>query len=578
MNNSFRIAIAQINATVGDLSGNLRKIIEYVKTAKGLEADIVVFPELAICGYPPEDLLLKKHFVKDNLKALDSIIENTSDITAIVGFADRRSVKNFTLYNAAAVIHNGGLKGVYHKRALPNYGVFDEKRYFTPGNENFIFTLGRLKFGITICEDIWENKGPYKVQAELGAKLLINISASPYYAGKRETRKKMLAERAKSTKTFICYANLLGGQDELVFDGGSFIFNPQGELIASGEQFEEDMVVADLDMHPFSRSTFSRKGLRHKPCRCIRLSYKEDNVEKPALSRRIFKALDGIEEIYEALVLGARDYVRKNGFEKVIIGLSGGIDSSLTALIACDALGKENVIGVSMPSRYSSQETQADAMLLARNLGITFMFIPINAIFNVYLITLEKTFFGLNRDITEENIQARIRGNILMALSNKFGWLVLTTGNKSETSVGYCTLYGDMAGGFAAIKDVTKTLVYELADFRNKMNSQKVIPESVFKREPTAELKFDQRDQDMLPPYSVLDEILIDYIEKDKGFEEIASKRKDPKIVEKVIGMVDRNEYKRRQSPPGIKITPKAFGKDRRLPITNKYRGIEYYE
>lgn len=564
MEERLRIVLAQINPTVGDLRGNVEKIINFTVQAKRLKADIITFPELAICGYPPEDLLLKKQFVSDNLKALNSLMEKISDIVVIVGFVDRDREGN--LYNAAALIHEGKLKGISHKIELPNYGVFDEKRYFKAGNKPFLFTLGRTLLGVNICEDIWVKEGVAKYQAERGAGLIINISASPYHSGKVTLREKMLKERAQETNAYICYNNLVGGQDELVFDGGSMILDPKGKRIVTGKQFEEDLVVVDL---PIIVRNKLKTRVKHEYR--IKLN-KLQEPKKPDLPKRYFRKLDRVNEIYNALVLGTRDYVRKSGFKKAVIGLSGGIDSSLTAVIACDAIGCENVIGISMPSRYSSDETRSDSKTLAGNLGIRFIVVPIDSIFNIYLMLLEKEFLGFERDVTEENIQARIRGNILMAFSNKFGWLVLTTGNKSETSVGYCTLYGDMAGGFAVIKDVPKTLVYELARFRNERDKRKLIPQTIFNREPSAELKREQKDVDSLPPYSVLDPILKGYVEEDESFEQIISKKFDSEIVKNVIHMVDRNEYKRRQAPPGIKITPKAFGKDRRLPITNQYR------
>lgn len=569
MKKFLRIGLAQINPTVGDLRKNAEKIIDFIVRAKKHKPDILVFPELAICGYPPEDLLLKSHFVEDNLKALHSLAGKISDIIIIVGFVDTDKICN--IYNAAAIISNGKLKGVYHKMELPNYGVFDEKRYFAPGKENVVFKLGKLTFGVNICEDIWKAEGPCEVQADAGAKLLINISASPYHAGKGRLRERMLIERARKNKAFICYANLVGGQDEIVFDGGSFIFNPAGKLVASGKQFGEDLIIADLDMGSAIKG--KKKVPYSKNVKVINISYKKSITKKLPLPGHAPKRSGHVEEIYNALVLGTRDYVIKNGFKKVVMGLSGGIDSSLTAVIACDAIGKENVNGISMPSQYSSKGTQDDAKILADNLGIKFIEVPIKDTFDSYLKTLSKEFAGLKPDASEENLQARIRGNILMALSNKFGWLVLTTGNKSETSVGYCTLYGDMAGGFAVIKDVPKTLVYELSKFRNKKEDRPIIPKTVLSREPSAELRRNQKDEDTLPPYFVLDPILKAYVEEDRSFEEMVVKKKfNSKLVRDVINMVDKNEYKRRQSPPGIKITSKAFGRDRRLPITNRYK------
>ena len=493
----MRIALAQINSVVGDLEGNVNKIVHFVKKAQKFKADIVTFPELAICGYPPEDLLLKEHFVKDNLKALNSLVRKISNIAVIVGFVDRD--KKGYLYNAAAVISKGKIKGIYHKVKLPNYGVFDEKRYFQPGKEFPLFELNQVVFGINICEDIWELKGVAKLQADEGAQVIINISASPYYAGKENLKKKILTKQAKETRTYLCYNNLVGGQDELVFDGGSVVFDFAGKEIIRGKQFEEDLIIADL---PIKKITNKIRGKK-----CIKISIPE-NIKKPVLPESKVKKSKQINKIYSALVLGTQDYIRKNGFQKVVVGLSGGIDSALTAVIARDAIGKENVIGISMPSRYSLMETQKDARILAKNLGIRFITISIEDIFKVYLRVLEKEFLGLKNDVTEENLQARIRGNILMAFSNKFNWLVLTTGNKSETSVGYCTLYGDMAGGFAVIKDVPKIMVYRLAEFVNEKENESLIPESILVREPSAELRENQKDRDSLPPYTILDKII----------------------------------------------------------------------
>ncbi len=547
-----RIALAQINPTVGALEANRDKIKDYIGKAKKNMADMVVFPELAICGYPPEDLLLKPHFIRDNVRMLNSLKRCTRGITAVIGFADidgRRKV-----YNAAAVLRNGKLKGVYRKNELPNYGVFDERRYFTPGNKSGVFRMGEVVFGVNICEDIWTDKGPYREQAKAGAKLFLNISASPYHAGKGEERRRLLSRRAREVRSFVCYTNLVGGQDELIFDGRSLVLGPAGRTIASGREFEEDLIFADLDIPvPSGRSRKKDQG-------------------RPPIPASRHKKLNRVEEIYSALVLGTRDYVKKNGFRKVVLGLSGGMDSALTAVIAYDALGKENVIGLSMPSQYSSRGTVSDAKKIADNLGIKMIQIPIKRIFGAYMKILKKKFAGKRPDVTEENLQARIRGNLLMAFSNKYGWLVLATGNKSETAVGYCTLYGDMVGGFAVIKDVPKTLVYELAGFVNERSKRGLIPQSVFTRPPSAELKRGQKDTDLLPPYDFLDPVLKAYIEEDKGFYKIREKGVKPGLLKKLINMVDRNEYKRRQGPSGIKITPKAFGKDRRLPVTNRYR------
>ena len=573
---TLRIGLAQINPTVGDLSGNVQKIMDYIGRARELGVDLVAFPELAITGYPPEDLLLKPDFIRANLDCLQQIAESTRSITAVVGFVDSAD----DIYNAAAIIYDGALAGVYHKMYLPNYGVFDENRYFQAGTDYPVFALQGTTIGVNICEDIWYPAGPGEVQALAGgAEVIVTISASPYHAGKGQSRERMLATRAADNVAMVAFCNLVGGQDELVFDGNSVIFDERGELVVRGQQFEEDLVVADLDVGSVFRQRLHDPRRRKEKLAAdvgkvsrIALPEVKSCGEKPPLPAKKMERLEPLAEIYQALVLGTRDYVRKNGFQKVVIGLSGGIDSSLTAAIAVDALGKENVVGVFMPSRYSSEESREDAGKLAENLGIRFLVIPIDATFQAYLDMLAEPFAGMEPDVTEENVQARIRGNILMALSNKFGWLVLTTGNKSEVSAGYCTLYGDMAGGFAVIKDVPKTLVYQLAGHKNGSAGREVIPRRVFEKAPTAELRPDQRDEDTLGPYATLDPILHAYVEEDRGLDEIVALGFDEATVRRIIGMVDRNEYKRRQAPPGVKITPRAFGKDRRLPITNQYR------
>lgn len=573
---TLRIGLAQINPTVGDLQGNRQKILDYISRARKLGVDLVAFPELAITGYPPEDLLLKPDFIQANLDCLKQIVAGTRSITAVVGFVDSAD----DIYNAAAIIHDGALAGVYRKMYLPNYGVFDENRYFQAGTDYPVFTLQGTTIGINICEDIWYPAGPSEVQALAGsAEVIVNISASPYHAGKGLARERMLATRAADNVAIVAFCNLVGGQDELVFDGNSVIFDERGELVVRGKQFAEDLVVADLDVGSVFRQRLHDPRRRKEKLAAdvgkvskIMLPEVKFRGEKPSLLARKMERLDPLAEIYQALVLGTRDYVHKNGFQKVVIGLSGGIDSSLTAAIAVDALGKENVVGVFMPSRYSSEESREDARRLAENLGIEFLVIPIDDTFQAYLDMLAEPFAGMEPDVTEENIQARIRGNILMALSNKFSWLVLTTGNKSELSTGYCTLYGDMAGGFAVIKDVPKTLVYQLAGHVNASTGRAIIPQRVFEKPPSAELRPDQRDEDALGPYATLDPILHAYVEEDRGVDEIVALGFDEAIVRRVIGMVDRNEYKRRQAPPGVKITPRAFGKDRRLPITNRYR------
>jgi NAD+ synthase (glutamine-hydrolysing) len=573
---NIRFGIAQINSTVGDLSGNTRKIVEFIGRAKSLGVDLLTFPELAITGYPPEDLLLKPQFIKQNKESLNKIIERSSDIVVVVGFVD----SDGDTYNAAALLYNKNLVGVYHKFYLPNYGVFDENRYFQAGRECPIFTICGIVIGITICEDMWYETGPATVQAYAGARLLVNISASPYHAGKGFSRERMLATRAADNVATVAYNNLVGGQDELVFDGNSVIFNEKGEPVARGRQFEEDLVVADLDMESvFCSQLHDPRRRKETPWakrelgRVIKIEVSNEYpvVAKPPLPPRQVERLSEIAEIYQALVLGVRDYVRKNGFEKVVIGLSGGVDSSLVAAIAADALGVENVIGVSMPSRYSSAGSKSDAKALARNLGIEFKVIPIEKAFTSYLETLAEPFKDAQLDITEENIQARIRGNILFALSNKFGWLVLACSNKSETATGYTTLYGDMAGGFIPLKDVPKTVVYKLAQYRNRQPGKKVIPAAVLTKAPSAELRPDQKDTDTLPSYEVLDPILKAYVEDDLAIDQIIAMGFDRGTVIKVAHLVDSSEYKRRQAAPGIKITPRDFGRDRRLPITNQF-------
>ncbi len=559
----IRIALAQINPTVGDLDGNRRKIIQAIKNARQQGADIVATPEMGITGYPPEDLLLKKYFVRDNARTLHSLISETKNIVAIVGFVDHD--KKGQLYNAAAVMANKKLRGIYYKQNLPNYGVFDEQRYFVKGSNNLIFKIGLGSFGVSICEDIWSEQSPALEQAKAGASFLINISSSPYHAGKAQERQRMLSKLARQFRSTVAYVNLVGGQDELVFDGASMIVDPQGKVVAFGKQFEEDMVVADCEIK-------RKKRITKKKIKSVSISWRIDPRGRIAIKGKKARRLKRWAEIYQALVLGTRDYIHKNGFQKVVIGLSGGIDSALSAAIACDAIGKENVVGVSLPSRFTSIATRLDARRLAANLGMNFKDLPIYAVHSAYLKALRNEFKGTKSGIAEENIQARIRGNILMALSNKFGWLVLTTGNKSEFSVGYCTLYGDMAGGFCVLKDIPKTLVYKLAKYKNDSAKTAVIPQSIIKRPPTAELRANQKDQDSLPPYSVLDAILEDYIEHDRSSAKIQKKRIGSKVVTKVIRMVDDSEYKRRQSAPGIKITPKSFGRDRRLPITNRYK------
>ena len=571
-----RLALAQINPTVGDLPGNAKKVIETIDRARDSGADVVAFPELTLTGYPPEDLLLRPEFLDQNQAAMEEVARSTSGITAVVGFAQRAG----DVYNAAAIAHDGEIAGIYQKRHLPNYGVFDEVRYFRPGNEAFVCKRGALTFGVNICEDIFTPVGPTAALAVYGeAELVINLSSSPFHAGKSAARDRMLATRALDGVSVVAFVNTVGGQDELVFDGNSRVYGPKGELLAQARAFEEDLVLVDLDLETVFRA-------RLKDPRSRIAAQREDAPEmgevtlRKILRRRARRPLpiqkvsipSGPEEIYQALVLGTHDYVTKNDFDHVVIGLSGGIDSALTASIAVDALGPKHVTGVFMPSSITSRESGEDAAALAENLGIKLLTVSIDPEIAAYRASLKPVFGAKPEDVTEENLQSRIRGTILMSLSNKFGWLVLTTGNKSELSVGYATLYGDMAGGFSVLKDVSKTLVYELSCHRNAAGKVLWIPERTLTREPTAELRPGQRDTDTLPPYDVLDPILKAYVEEDSEVERIVAMGYDRSLVQRVIRMVDRAEYKRRQAPPGIRITPRALGKDRRLPITNRHQ------
>lgn len=575
----LRVGIAQINTTVGDFAGNADKILKVIEESRSSGVDLLTFPELAICGYPPEDLLFKPSFISENLRTLEKIIKASSGITVIAGFVDSSD----DIFNAAAIIHDGNLTGVYHKIFLPNYGVFDEDRYFRAGTECSVWEISDIKFGVNICEDIWYEAGPATTQAYSGAEIIINISASPYHFGRGGIRERMISTRAADNVAVFVYNNLVGGQDELIFDGNSLIIDETGRLIAQGKQFEEELIIADIDVESVFRTRlhdprWRKELLLHeeqgwRSTEKIIVSGTPYSTDKPVLTPRNVKCLEKNAEVYNALVLGTHDYIRKNGFSKVLIGLSGGVDSSLVAAVAVDALGNDNVIGVAMPSRYSSPGSESDAELLAKNLGIKFLTIPIEKAFKAYLEMLEESFAGQEPNVAEENLQARIRGNILMALSNKFGWLVLTTGNKSETATGYSTLYGDMAGGFGIIKDVPKTLVYELCRYRNSISNTEIIPETVITKAPSAELRPDQKDIDSLPPYEILDPILTAYVEEDKSVEQIVALGIDEKDVRQAARLVDGSEYKRRQAPPGIKITPRAFGKDRRLPITNRFKG-----
>ncbi len=580
---TIRIALAQINPTVGDFVGNTAKIIANIEQARQAGADIVAVPELALTGYPPEDLLLKPQFISANRKALDEVIAASTGILTVVGFVDRTT----DIHNAAAIICDGELKGVYHKTYLPNYGVFDEYRYFDAGQSAPIFAYGDVLIGVNICEDIWYPGGPTQVQALAGAQVIINISASPYYAGKGKDRERMLATRAEDNAVALAYVNLVGGQDELVFDGQSLVIDERGQILARGKLFEEDLIVADLNAERVFKERLHDPRRRQdrieiengvSSVQQIPLRAQAFETEKPKLETPSAEALSLSAEVYRALVMGTRDYICKNGFKSVVIGLSGGVDSALVACVAVDALGAENVTCVFMPTRFSASESARDAKALAENLGVAYHIIPIEETFNQYLTMLGPIFDGTPMGVAEENIQARIRGNILMAVSNKFGAMVLTTGNKSEVSVGYCTLYGDMCGGYAVIKDVPKMLVYELCNYLNRRDGKEVIPEYIITRPPSAELREDQQDTDSLPPYEVLDEILDLYVEEDWSIEAIIAEKAsvpgfDEATVRRIARLVDLNEYKRRQAAPGIKITPRAFGRDRRMPITNKFRG-----
>jgi NAD+ synthase (glutamine-hydrolysing) len=535
-----------MNATVGDIAGNAERIRVGVNAARDAGADLVLFPELALTGYPPEDLLLREHFLRDTDSALRALAREVRGLTAIVGFPEHSSA---SVYNSAAVLADGAVTAVYRKFHLPNYGVFDERRYFTHGTEPLVVDVGACRVGVTVCEDLWTPGTPASDEAAAGAGLIANISASPYHAGKGAERERLFAARARESNAYVAFCGLVGGQDELVFDGHSFVLDPTGATIARAAQFEEDLLVCDLDPPPGGGG----QGPLNAPLAPVEA------------------------EVYGALMLGLRDYVEKNGFQQIVLGLSGGIDSALVACIAADALGAERVNVAIMPSPYSSAATQDDARILAGALGVRVHELAIEPAMDAYTQTLRDDFQGLPPGLAEENLQARIRGNLLMALSNKFGWLVLATGNKSEMSVGYTTLYGDLAGGFAVIKDVPKTLVYRLCEWRNSPvamgNARAPIPVSIMQRAPSAELRHDQRDEDSLPPYELLDRILQGYIELDLSREQLIAEGLGESKVDHAIRLVDLAEYKRRQAPPGIKVTTRAFGRDRRMPITNRYRG-----
>ncbi len=568
MKKKFRIALAQINSTVGALDQNLEKIISYARAAEKNGCDLVAFPELALSGYPPEDLLLKKGFNQDVSRTLKKLVKEKIKPIMVVGYPDFDGSKN----NSAAVIHKNKLIASVNKFMLPNYGVFDEKRYFTPGNGTFIFDLGFMRFGVNVCEDIWVTPGTTEILTLHGANLVINVSASPYTIRKEKYRETMIERIVKRCHLFLAYCNLVGGQDELVFDGYSMIFNPEGKMLASGKLFEEDMIYAEIDPSESEAKRFTITVPKQIPPVEIK---KLPDFKSAGRNKRIKSVINPPpsreEEIYKALILGTSDYIQKNGFSEVVVGLSGGIDSAVTAVLAYDCVGPERLHLVFMPSEYTQEQSTKDAKKLAKNLGIPLQVFTIDDTLQCYKEMLKESFKGLKEDITEENLQARIRGNILMALSNKFKWLVLTTGNKSEVSVGYSTLYGDTAGGFAILKDLYKTEVFKLARYYNRKEKRMVIPRSILEKAPSAELRHDQKDTDSLPPYEILDPILKLYIEQDRGQKEIIDRGYDEELVNRIIRMVDLAEYKRRQSPPGVKITPKAFGRDRRMPITQRY-------
>ena len=578
MARTFRLALAQINPTVGDIPGNTARILDYMDRARQAQADLVAFPELAISGYPPEDLLFKTSFLQDNVSAMNQVVAASQDIAVVVGYVHVGA----DISNAAALGYDGELIDTYHKMYLPNYGVFDEDRYFQSGDTCPVYTVNGVRVGVNICEDIWYPVGPIAVQRDSGAELIVNINASPFHAGKRVHREKMIATRAADNELFVAYLNTVGGQDELVFDGASLVYDMTGEIVTRGPAFQEALVLADLDIEALLRS---------------RLRDPRPRKESPSILREIGTAksvwvsdsharkgprptvpspagcMEEVEEVYQALVMGTGDYLSKTGFSKALVGLSGGVDSALTATLAVDALGRENVVAISMPSRYSSEGSVSDAKELADILGIDLWVVPIEPAHLAFTEMLEPFFRDTAPNVAEENVQARIRGNVLMTISNKFGWIVLTTGNKSEMAMGFATLYGDMAGGFAVLKDVPKTLVYRLCRWRNQHGEpHPVIPRAIIDKPPSAELKEGQMDQDTLPPYEELDPVVKAYVEEDRSLKEMVEMGFDPQVVSQVISFVDRNEYKRRQAPPGVKITPRAFGKDWRLPIVNRYR------
>lgn len=563
-----------MNSTVGDYQGNVEKIKDFISKADEKGADLILFPELTLNGYPPEDLILKTQFLRDSLKSIEEIqdFSESKDVVIVLGAVDW----DVESYNTAFVIYKGEIYGSYKKMFLPNYSVFDEKRYFTAGRTPFLMEIERIKIGITICEDLWVPNGPAVSLAQNGANLILNLSSSPFYKGRNKVRFEMLKTRASELSSWIAYCNNVGGQDELVFDGGSVVINPYGEIELSAPSFEEGLYFIDIDPLEPTRANLREGKRKHYNQSAYYESVNTIKIGKKIREKNPIKAVkvdsfDIYEQLYLAVKIGIKDYVWKNGFQKVVLGLSGGIDSSLTAAIAADAIGPENVLGLLMPSQYSSKGSIDDSIELSKNLGINYKIIPINDIYEKYIENLKESFKNTDEDKTEENIQARIRGNLVMAFSNKFGYLALACGNKSEAATGYATLYGDMAGGFSPIKDLYKTDLYKVARKYNELHGKEIIIKSILEKPPSAELRPNQKDEDTLPPYSLLDEILFKYIDREMSYDELLQEGYDEGLLKNVINMVNKNEYKRRQSAPGIKLTERSFGKDRRMPITNKY-------
>jgi len=570
----IRISLAQMNSTVGDYQGNIEKIKDFISKADEKGADLILFPELTLNGYPPEDLILKTQFLRDSLKSIEEIqdFSESKDVVIVLGAVDW----DVESYNTAFVIYKGEIYGSYKKMFLPNYSVFDEKRYFTAGRTPFLMEMERIKIGITICEDLWVPNGPAVSLAQNGANLILNLSSSPFYKGRNKVRFEMLKTRASELSSWIAYCNNVGGQDELVFDGGSVVINPYGEIELSAPSFEEGLYFIDIDPLEPTRANLREGKRKHYNQSAYYESVNTIKIGKKITGKDPIKAIkvdsfDLYEQLYLAVKTGIKDYVWKNGFQKVVLGLSGGIDSSLTAAIAADAIGPENVLGLLMPSQYSSKGSIDDSIELSKNLGINYKIIPINDIYEKYIENLKESFKSTEEDKTEENIQARIRGNLVMAFSNKYGYLALACGNKSEAATGYATMYGDMAGGFSPIKDLYKTDLYKVARKYNELHGKEIIIKSILEKPPSAELRPNQKDEDTLPPYALLDEILFKYIDREMSYDELLQEGYDEGLLKNVINMVNKNEYKRRQSAPGIKLTERSFGKDRRMPITNKY-------